>query len=148
MYTVARAGRMRPCPGRSRGLPESRWLRYKPAGLRHGVPATHAREEIPVPIKGSVSAGKCQLNYGEASFGTNRGLAVAIEGQEKSNLTFMIKPNPHNEDSKYYNKNQAEFYKLAATAVVKKASEKNGKWVLPATVKIDVNGHDYTLEPR
>jgi hypothetical protein len=101
-----------------------------------------------MPIKGSVKNGKCQLNYGEASFGTNRGLAVAIEGQAGSNVTFMIKPNPHNEDSKYYNKNQAEFYKLAATAVAKKATEKDGKWTLPASVKIDVNGHDYTLDPR
>jgi hypothetical protein len=101
-----------------------------------------------MPIKGSVKNGKCQLNYGEASFGTNRGLAAAIEGQAGSNVTFMIKPNPHNEDSKYYNKNQADFYKQAATALVKKITEKNGKWEYPASVKIDVNGHDYSLEPR
>ena len=101
-----------------------------------------------MPIKGKVTQGKCQLNYGEMSFGTNRGLSVAIEGQAGSQVSFMIKPNPHNEDSKYYNKNQAEFYKLAATELAKHSKETSGKWTLPSSAKITVNSHAYTLDPR
>ncbi len=101
-----------------------------------------------MPIKGSVKNGKCQLNYGEMSFGKNRGLAVSIEGQADSRIDFQFRPNPHNEDSKYYNKNQAEFYEEAAKELVKKVKEKDGQYTLPKSVEITVNKHDYDVEER
>lgn len=94
-------------------------------------------------IKGTVSAGKLTLTYGEMSFGKNRGLSISIDGQEGSRRDYQIAPNPHNADSKWYNKNQAKFYKEAANAVAKKTKDS-----LPTSLDIEVNDVEYSLSER
>lgn len=79
------------------------------------------------------------FSYGEASFGTNRGIVMGGGGYGQQDYT--LKPDPHKDP--WYNKgNQGEFYWQAAQAIIDGAIASGG-W--PEKGQIVVNGVTYTL---
>ncbi len=97
-------------------------------------------------IKGEISnTAGITFTYQEQSYGTNRGIKVWIGG-DQAICSYRFNPNPHNADSKWYNKNQPEFYKLAAKEIASYHAENNG-WP-PDSHSIAVNNTSYKLEVR
>ncbi len=79
-------------------------------------------------------------NFQEISFGTARG--IHIWGNE-INFEKKFTPNPHNEDSKYYNKYQVKWYSEAAKEIID-FYNKNQNWPM----EINVNNCKYALIDR
>lgn len=97
-------------------------------------------------IKGEVTnLSGVTFTYQEQSYGTNRGIKVWI-GSDKTISTYTFRPNPHNADSKWYNKNQSEFYRLAAKEIGEYHTQ-NAAWP-PGETTIRVNNTLYKLEIR
>jgi hypothetical protein len=95
-------------------------------------------------VNGTVTSGNTTYNYLETSRGNNRGIDIWIKGTTSSKVEFEIRPNPHEADSRWYNKNQSQFYKDVAQAV---ANTVNGGPV-PQSATVTVNGVAYTLATR
>ncbi|SOD97800.1 hypothetical protein [Spirosoma fluviale] len=87
-------------------------------------------------------AGFPDFSYGEASFGTNRGISMGGGGFGKKTYTF--EPDPH-DDPWYNNGNQGEFYWQAAQAIIDGALG-SGEW--PKKGQVVVNKTTYTLGSR
>lgn len=97
-------------------------------------------------IKGEVSnVSGVTFTYQEQSYGTNRGIKVWISGNNAI-CSYRFTPNPHNADSKWYNKNQPEFYRLAAKEIAEYHTQHAG-WP-PDSTNIQVNNTTYKLEAR
>lgn len=96
-------------------------------------------------ISGTVAAGNTTYNYLETSRSNNRGVDMWIGGVANSKVEYDIRPNPHVEDSKWYNKHQTDFYEQAAQQVADLAAG----GALPAPpVAITVHDTDYALNAR
>jgi hypothetical protein len=85
------------------------------------------------------------FTYQEQSHGTNRGIKVWIDGKNAL-VDYTFRPNPHNADSKWYNKNQPKFYELAGKEIADYYST-NTAWP-PGETTITVNSTSYKLELR
>lgn len=104
---------------------------------------------MPGGVTGTVSSGGVKYKYAEVAFGTNRGIRVSAETGARGSVTYKFTPNPHNADSKWYNKNQAAFYQQAATAIVALTTVAGGNATFPAYgTQIEVHGVDYALSDR
>jgi len=100
-------------------------------------------------VNGTVTSGGVTYKYAEVSFGTNRGIRVSADKGARGEATYKFNPNPHNADSKWYNKNQPAFYQKAATAIVGLTTVAGGNATFPAVgTVIEVHGVDYTLDIR
>lgn len=100
-------------------------------------------------ISGTVSRGGVTYKYSEVSFGTNRGIRLSAETGARGNISYKFEPNPHNADSKWYNKNQPAFYQKAATAIVGLTTVANGAATFPGYgTEVTVNKVDYSLTDR
>jgi hypothetical protein len=96
-------------------------------------------------VKGDVSYGGKSFKYQEESYGTNRGITIWAVGVKDGKVTYKFDPNPH--DLRAYNKNQATFYKQAATELAELYNATTNKW--PAVgKKITVLTEVYTLDHR
>jgi hypothetical protein len=94
-------------------------------------------------LKGSVTYNGVEYTYQEESFGVNRGISVWRKGLAKDLHTYRFGENPHNEDSKWYNKHQAEFYEEAAEEIARYVD--NGAYPVDGD-SITVHGHSYRLQ--
>jgi glucan phosphorylase len=95
-------------------------------------------------VRGSVVHNGVVYEYCEESFGVNRGISVWREGRPGDKNTYRFGRNPHNEDSKWYNKHQAQFYYDAAKEIARYVD--NGAYPQDGD-SIMVHGHTYRLEP-
>jgi hypothetical protein len=100
-------------------------------------------------VQGTVLVAGVTYKYAELSFGKNRGIMMSAEQGATGNVAYQFNPNPHNADSKWYNKHQEAFYEQAATAIAQQTIVNNGNATYPAFgTQIDVHGVDYSLNER
>lgn len=88
---------------------------------------------------GTVTANGNSYKYMEVSYGTQRGISIALQGTAGSSYEFKLSPNPHN--SKAYNKKQSKFYEEIATEIA-------GQWPPTVGTKVTGLGIEYTLTTR
>ena len=92
-------------------------------------------------VSGKIIQGNSSWDYQEVSYGKSRGIHVWGSGQD---FTRKFNPNPHNADSKYYNKKQVAWYKEAAKNLLAAYSANQNTW----PTQVDVNNVTYTLDQR
>lgn len=93
-------------------------------------------------IGGNTKINGVNYKWVETSWSKNRGLTF-----NPGNHVYQFSPNPHNDP--WYNKNQKKFYDSAADQITKQGNA--GKWdqkSWPSSIKVTMNGIDYTLAPR
>ncbi|ADY55651.1 hypothetical protein Sgly_1346 [Syntrophobotulus glycolicus DSM 8271] len=86
-------------------------------------------------IAGTIDINGMEYKWMECSRSLNRGILFNPDSHQ-----YMFRPNPHQEDSKYYNKHQEDWYAEAVAALA--AQIAIGGWI--AAHHIVVNGVDYT----
>lgn len=77
--------------------------------------------------------------YMEVSYGTQRGIRIALQGTAGSSYEFKLSPNPH--DLRQYNKKQTTFYAEIAQDIV-------NSWPPIAGSTVTGLGSEFTLEAR
>ena len=90
-------------------------------------------------VTGTIEANGNTYKYMEVSYGTQRGIRVALQGTAGTSYEFKFSPNPH--DLRAYNKKQSKFYEQAAQGIV-------ANWPPTADMTLTALDSEFTLSVR